>query len=69
MKNDKKVYHQFLITNDSSQDLINKDHPEEVNTHKVPKSVKSIIKVPYSKYKIEAEPVSEDEPESPEKEI
>lgn len=31
--------------------------------------MKSIIKVPYSKYKIEAEPVSEDEPESPEKEV
>ena len=45
------------------------ENPPEITTHKFPKSVKSIIKVPYSKYKIEAEPVSEDEPESPEKEI
>jgi hypothetical protein len=69
MKNDKKVYHQFLITNDSDLDLINLEHPAEVRTHKIAWETKSIIKVPFSKYKIDAEPVSEDDPESPEKEI
>jgi hypothetical protein len=40
-----------------------------VTTHRDNSVRKSIIKVPFSKYKIEADPVSEDEPESPEKDI
>jgi len=56
-----------LITNNSDDDLINKENPDIVVTHRKPSQVKSIIKVPFSKYKIEADPVSDDEPESPEK--
>ena len=36
-------------------------------SHKAGSAVKSIIKVPFSHYKIEADPVSESEDESPAK--
>ncbi len=54
-----------MITNDSDADLIYKENPETVKSHWEPWDVKSIIKVPFSKYKIEADPVSEDEREVP----
>lgn len=59
VRNDKKCFSKFIITNDSQKDLIYNDSPDKVDTHWNQFDLRSIIKVPFSKYKIEADPVSE----------
>ena len=56
-QNDKGTILKYLRTNPSEDDLCLKEDPEPVIVHKQGTEIRSIIKVPFSKYKIEADPV------------
>lgn len=52
-----------LRTNNSEDDLVLKDNIQPITVHRQQNPTKSIIKVPFSNYKIEADPVSDSEEE------